>query len=64
VEITPTHYHHAGIFSQKAAREGKIFSTIDMILATVAHDEQLLFFSLDTHFQDISQYCKLFLVIF
>jgi predicted nucleic acid-binding protein len=64
VEITQTHYHHAGIISQKAARDGKVFSTIDMTLATVAHDEQLLLFSLDTHFQEISQYCKLFLVIF
>jgi len=37
--------------------------TIDMILATIAHDEQLLLFSLDTHFQEISRYCKLSLVI-
>ena len=63
VEITHMHYHHAGIISQKAAREGKAFSTVDMILATVAHDEQLLFFSLDTHFQDISHYCALSLVL-
>lgn len=63
VEITRMHYHHAGLISQKAAREGKVFSTIDMILASVAHDEQLLLFSLDTHFQEISQYCKLSLVI-
>jgi tRNA(fMet)-specific endonuclease VapC len=63
VEITRMHYHHAGLISQKAAREGKIFSTIDMILASVAHDEQLLLFSLDTHFQEISRYCKLSLVI-
>jgi tRNA(fMet)-specific endonuclease VapC len=63
VEITRKHYHHAGVISQKAAREGKIFSTIDMILASVAHDEQLLLFSLDTHFQEISRYCKLSLVI-
>ena len=57
------HYHHAGLISQKAAREGKVFSTIDMILASVAHDEQLLLFSLDTHFQEISRYCILSLVI-
>jgi predicted nucleic acid-binding protein len=63
VEITRTHYHRAGLISQKAAREGKAFSTVDMILATVAHDEQLLLFSLDTHFQDISPYCALSLVL-
>jgi predicted nucleic acid-binding protein len=63
VEITRMHYHHAGLISQKAAREGKVFSTIDMILASVAHDEQLLLFSLDTHSQEISQYCKLSLII-
>jgi predicted nucleic acid-binding protein len=62
MEITRTHYHRAGLISQKAAREGKAFSTIDMILATVAHDEQLLLFSLDTHFQDISRYCPLSLI--
>jgi tRNA(fMet)-specific endonuclease VapC len=63
VEITRMHYHHAGLISQKAAREGKVFSTIDMILASVAHSEQLLLFSLDTHFQEISRYCKLSLII-
>jgi tRNA(fMet)-specific endonuclease VapC len=63
VEITRMHYHHAGLISQKAAREGKVFSTIDMILASVAHDEQLLLFSLVTHFQEISRYCILSLVI-
>ena len=63
VEITRMHYHHAGLISQKAAREGKVFSTIDMILASVAHDEQLLLFSLDPHFQEISRYCKLSLII-
>lgn len=62
VDITRTHYHHAGLISQKAAREGKIFSTVDMILAVVAHDEQLLLFSLDSHFQDIAKYCTLSLV--
>lgn len=62
VEITRMHYHHTGIIRQKAAHEGKAFSTVDMILATVAHDEQLLFFSLDTHFQDMSWYCPLSLV--
>jgi len=63
VEITRMHYHHAGLISQKAAREGKVFSTIDMIIASVAHDEQLLLFSLDTHFKEISRYCKLSLII-
>jgi tRNA(fMet)-specific endonuclease VapC len=63
VEITRSHYHHAALISQKAARDGKMFSTIDVTLATVAHDEQLLLFSLDTHFKDISQYCELLLVI-
>jgi len=62
VEITRTHYHHAGIISQKAAREGKIFSTVDMILAVLAHDEKLLLFSLDSHFKDIAKYCPLYLV--
>ncbi len=62
VDITRTHYHHAGLISQKAAREGKIFSTVDMILAVVAHEEQLLLFSLDSHFQDIAKYCTLSLV--
>jgi predicted nucleic acid-binding protein len=63
MEITRTHYHRACLISQKAAREGKVFSTVDMILATVAHEEQLLLFSLDTHFQDISRYCALSLVL-
>jgi predicted nucleic acid-binding protein len=27
VEITRMHYHRAGLISQKAAREGKVFST-------------------------------------
>ncbi len=62
VEVTRSHYHHAGLIGQKAAREGKIFSSVDMILATVAHDEQLSLFSLDTHFREISHYCKLSLV--
>jgi predicted nucleic acid-binding protein len=62
IEITRNHYHHAGLISQKAAREGRIFSAIDMILAVVAHDEQLLLFSLDSHFRDISQYCPLSLI--
>ncbi|MGZ3605234.1 MAG: PIN domain-containing protein, partial [Thermodesulfobacteriota bacterium] len=38
VDITRNHYHHAGLVSQKAAREGKVFSTIDVILAVLAHD--------------------------
>jgi len=62
VDITRNHYHHAGLVSQKAAREGKVFSTIDMILAVLAHDEGLSLFSLDHHFQDISQYCPVSLI--
>jgi hypothetical protein len=62
VEITRAHYHRAGLMSQRAARNGKIFSTIDMIIAVVAHDEQLSLFTLDSHFQDISQYCELSLI--
>ena len=63
VEITRNHYHRAGLISQKATREGRIFSVVDMILAVVAHDEQLLLFSLDAHFKDISRYCALALVL-
>ena len=62
VEITRNHYHRAGLMSQQATREGRIFSVVDMILAVVAHDEQLLLFSLDAHFNDISRYCPLALV--
>jgi hypothetical protein len=62
VDISREHYHHAGIISQKAAREGKIFSTIDVILAVLAHGEGLSLFSLDRHFQDISRYCPLTLI--
>ena len=62
VDISREHYHHAGLVSQKAAREGKIFSTIDVILAVLAHDEGLSLFSLDRHFQDISRYCPLTLI--
>ena len=62
VEITRTHYHHAGLISQKAARKGKTFSTIDMIIAVVAHDEQLALFTLDSHFQEISEFLKLSLI--
>ncbi|MBM4322518.1 MAG: PIN domain-containing protein [Deltaproteobacteria bacterium] len=62
VDITRKHYHHAGMVSQKAAREGKIFSTIDVILAVLAHDEGLSLFSLDRHFQDICHYCPLNLI--
>jgi predicted nucleic acid-binding protein len=57
VEITRSHYHHAGEISHKAARSGKIFSIVDLILAVVAHDEQLKLLSLDTHFKEISQFC-------
>jgi len=59
VEITRSHYHHAGEISHKAARSGKIFSTVDLILAVVAHDEELKLLSLDTHFKEISQFCPL-----
>ena len=59
VEITRSHYHHAGQISPKAARSGKIFSVVDLILAVVAHDEQLKLLSLDTHFKEISQFCPL-----
>jgi predicted nucleic acid-binding protein len=62
VDITRSHYHHAGVVSQKAAREGKVFSTIDLILAVLAHDESLSLFSLDHHFQDISRYCPISLI--
>lgn len=59
VEISRKHYLHAGRISQKAAWKGKIFSTIDMIVPVVAHDESLTLFSLDHHFQDIAQYLDL-----
>jgi hypothetical protein len=62
VDISREHYHHAGLISQKAAREGKIFSTIDVTLAVLAHGEGLSLFSLDRHFQDISRYCPLTLI--
>ena len=61
VEITRSHYHHAGEISHKAARSGKIFSIVDLILGVVAHDEQLKLLSLDTHFKEISQFCPLLL---
>jgi len=59
VEITRSHYHHAGEISHKAARSGKIFSIVDLILAVVVHDEQLKLISLDTHFKEISPFCPL-----
>ena len=62
VDITRSHYHHAGVVSQQAAGEGKVFSTIDVILAVLAHDEGLSLFSLDHHFQDISRYCPVSLI--
>lgn len=62
VDITKEHFHHAGLTSQKAAREGRRFSTVDVILAVLAHDERLFFFSLDHHFRDISRYCPLSLI--
>jgi len=62
VEITRAHYHHAGVISQRASRQGKTFSTTDMIIAVVAHDEQLALFTLDAHFQEISEFCQLSLI--
>jgi predicted nucleic acid-binding protein len=62
VEITRSHYHHAGQISHKAARSGNIFSTVDLIIAVVAYDEQLRLLSLDTHFKEISQFYPLSLV--
>jgi predicted nucleic acid-binding protein len=59
VEITRSHYHHAGRISHTAARSGRIFSIVDLILAVVAHDEQLKLLSLDTHFKEISRFCPL-----
>ncbi len=59
IEITRSHYHHAGEISHKAARSGKSFSIIDLILAVLAHDEQLTLLSLDTHFKEISRFCPL-----
>ena len=61
VEITRSHYHHAGQISHKAARSGKLFSIVDLILAVVAHDEELKLLSLDTHFKEISRFCPLLL---
>ncbi len=61
VEITRTHYHHAGQISYAAARHGRIFSVVDLILTVVAHDEQLKFFTLDGHFKEISRFCPLML---
>ena len=62
VEITRKHYHLAGLTSQKAARKGKTFSVVDMVLAITAQEEQLFLFSLDTHFKEIARYCMLSLV--
>lgn len=62
MEITREHYYKAGLISRKAARKGKTFSVIDMILAIVAQEEHLLLYSLDTHFQDIAEYCTMSLV--
>jgi len=62
IDITRDHYRHAGMISQKAAREGKGFSTIDVILAVLAHDGGFSLFSLDRHFQDISRYCAISLI--
>ncbi|MBI5185181.1 MAG: PIN domain-containing protein [Nitrospinae bacterium] len=62
VEITREHYHHAGLISQRAARKGKTFSTVDVVLATVAQKEGLSLFSLDSHFKDIAKYCDVHLI--
>ena len=59
VEVTRSHYHRAGKISHKAARTGKSFSIVDLILAVVAHDEQLRLLSLDIHFKEISRFCPL-----
>jgi predicted nucleic acid-binding protein len=59
VDISRAHYHHAGQISHKAARSGKIFSVVDLILAVVALDEDLRLLSLDTHFKEISHFCPL-----
>lgn len=64
VEVAREHYHRAGLISQKAARKGKNFSTVDMILAAVALEEHLLLFSLDGHFKEIAKFCDLSLVTF
>ena len=61
VEVTRAHYRHAGEISYQAARKGKVFSVVDLILAVVAHDEGLKLFTLDTHFKEISAFCPLLL---
>jgi predicted nucleic acid-binding protein len=61
VDISRPHYHHAGQISHKAARSGKIFSLVDLLLAAVAVDEDLKLISLDTHFKEISHFCPLLL---
>ena len=61
VEITRVHYHHAGQISHAAVRQGRIFSVVDLILAVVAHDEQLQLLTLDGHFKEISRFCPLML---
>ena len=62
VEITREHYHCAGLISQRAARKGRTFSTVDIVLATVARNEGLSLFSLDSHFKDIAKYCDFHLI--
>ena len=61
IDITRTHYNHAAKISYEAARKGQVFSVVDLILAIVAHDEQLKLFTLDTHFKEISRFCPLML---
>ena len=62
VEIERKHYFHAGQISQKAGRKGKTFSTVDMVIAALSHDENLTLFTLDHHFREIAQYLDLSLV--
>ena len=63
IEISRDHYLHAGRISREAARKGDTFSTVDMIIAITAYDEQLSLYSFDKHFEQISKYCPLSLII-
>ena len=51
----------AGEISYGAARKGQIFSVVDLIVAAIAHDEQLRLFTLDAHIEEISKFCPLLL---
>jgi predicted nucleic acid-binding protein len=57
------HCHHAGEIGYGAARKGQIFSVVDLILATIAYDEQLRLFSLDARFKEVSKFCPFLLEI-